>query len=59
MVLNISYDVASCDSFNVYPPRFKLITSGCFNILRPRPNGRHFADDTFKRIFFLIKNVRI
>ena len=23
----------------------------CFNTLRPRQNGRHFADDTFKRIF--------
>ena len=22
-----------------------------FNTLRPRQNGRHFADDTFKRIF--------
>ena len=22
------------------------------NTLRPRQNGRHFADDTFKRIFF-------
>ena len=29
-----------------------------FNTLRPRQNGRHFADDTFKRIF-LIENVRI
>ena len=27
------------------------------NILRPRQNGRHFADDTFKRIF-LNQNVR-
>ena len=26
--------------------------------LRPRQNGRHFADDTFKRIF-LNENVRI
>ena len=23
----------------------------CLNTLRPRQNGRHFADDTFKRIF--------
>ena len=23
----------------------------CFNTLRPRQNGRHFADDTFKSIF--------
>ena len=30
---------------------------GYFNILRPRKNGRHFADDTFKRIF-LNQNVR-
>ena len=30
----------------------------CFNTLRPRQNGRHFADDTFKRIF-LNENVRI
>ena len=29
-----------------------------FNALRPRQNGRHFADDTFKRIF-LEENVRI
>ena len=28
------------------------------NTLRPRQNGRHFADNTFKRIF-LKKNVRI
>ena len=28
------------------------------NTLRPRQNGRHFTDDTFKRIF-LNKNVRI
>ena len=29
-----------------------------FNALRPRQNGRHFADDTFKRIF-MNENVRI
>ena len=29
-----------------------------FNTLRPRQNGRHFADDIFKRIF-LIENVKI
>ena len=28
------------------------------NTMRPRQNGRHFADDTFKRIF-LNENVRI
>ena len=30
----------------------------CINTLRPRQNGRHFPDDTFKRIF-LNDNVRI
>ena len=29
-----------------------------FNTLRPRQNGRHFADDTFKHIF-LNENVRV
>ena len=29
-----------------------------FNTLRPRQNGRHFADDTFKRIF-VNENIRI
>ena len=31
---------------------------GVLNTLRPRQNGRHFADDTFKRIF-MNENVRI
>ena len=31
---------------------------GSINTLRPRQNGRHFADDIFKRIF-LNENVRI
>ena len=26
---------------------------GCVNTLRPRQNGRHFADDTFKRIYWI------
>ena len=30
----------------------------CVNTLRPRQNGHHFADDTFKRIF-LNENIRI
>ena len=30
----------------------------CVNTLRPRQNGRHFADDTFKRIF-MNENARI
>ena len=33
-------------------------SSSVINTLRPRQNGRHFADDTFKRIF-LNENVRI
>ena len=33
-------------------------TCHTFNTLRPRQNGRHFADDTFKRIF-LNENVEI
>ena len=38
----------------------RLIVYGSthLNSLRPRPNRRHFADDTFKRIF-LNENVRI
>ena len=31
---------------------------GLINTLRPRQNGRHFADDTFKRIF-MNENARI
>ena len=33
-------------------------TTNCINTLRPRQNGRHFADDIFKRIF-LNENVWI
>ena len=36
----------------------KKMTDGWINTLRPRQNGRRFADDTFKRIF-LNENVRI
>ena len=42
----------------VLPPKyfslliFISISHIAFNTLRPRQNGRHFADDTFKRIFF-------
>ena len=38
----------------VYPPTVwihMLKQHLVFNTLRPRQNGRHFADDTFKRIF--------
>ena len=40
---------------------FSWIRMNCvnlFNTLRPRQNGHHFADDTFKRIF-LDENVRV
>ena len=37
---------------------FSLYYNSSFNTLRPRQNGRHFADDTFKRIF-INENVRI
>ena len=33
-------------------------SGGCLNSLRPRQNGRLFADDTFKRIF-LNENIKI
>ena len=33
-------------------------TPQCVNTLRPRQNGRHFADDTFRRIF-LNENIGI
>ena len=35
-----------------------FITLTSLNTLRPRQNGRHFADDTFKRIF-MNENLRI
>ena len=37
---------------------YQVISSRDINTLRPRQNGHHFADDTFKRIF-LNENVRI
>ena len=37
---------------------FVLLAMGCLNTLRPRQNGRHFADDIFKCIF-LNENVWI
>ena len=36
----------------------KMANEISMNTLRPRQNGRHFADDTFKRIF-MNENVRI
>ena len=39
-------------------PRVEVANAAFVNTLRPRQNGRRFADDTFKRIF-LNENVRI
>ena len=43
---------------SITPPRSSLVLKILISTLRPRQNGRHFADDTFKRIF-VNKNVRI
>ena len=47
-----------CPGLNVLNKLWDIITHPCLNTLRPRQNGRRFADDTFKRIF-LYENVRI
>ena len=39
-------------------PRNTVLLDTALNTLRPRQHGRHFADDTFKRIF-LNENVEI
>ena len=44
--------VIGCPSGHQPWYRTRLTSAGCFNILRPRQNGRHFADAIFKRIFF-------
>ena len=33
------------------PNSYNMISTYCFNTLRPRQNGRHFPDDIFKCIF--------
>ena len=38
-------------SDSVWVPLQYMLNS-CLNTLRPRQNGRHFADDIFKCIFF-------
>ena len=40
------------------PTPICVIRLQCLNTLRPRQNGRHFADDIFKRIF-LKENVKM
>ena len=46
-------NIASLLVFTKYNPIMLTRTNWCkiFNILKPRQNGRRFADDTFKRIF--------
>ena len=50
-----------CCPLNVnmaYPPQLETEQTHCFNILRPRQNGRYFADD-IKKCIFLNENVWI
>ena len=49
----MSKPMNKCHIFSEYPKQ-----KHPFNPLRPRQNGRHFADDTLNRIF-LNENVRI
>ena len=51
----VSYDTANT---LLIPTPAEVIKGPRINTLRPRQNGRRFADDTFKRIF-LNENVRI
>ena len=51
----------TCDTHNICVTNtygYTYTSLFIFNTFRPRQNGRHFADDTFKRIF-LKENVRI
>ena len=41
--------VSNLPSCIIYPPMVNII---CFNTLKPRQDGRHFADDIFTYIFF-------
>ena len=47
---DLNYLLLACGYYNRYP--------AAVNTLRPRQNGTHFADDTFKHIF-ANENVRI
>ena len=49
--------MGTCDMWYEIPINFQDVNS-TINILRPRENGRHFADDSFKCIF-LNENFRI
>ena len=49
-----SQELIGCD----YDDGTLMTKLSILNTLRPRQNGRHFADDTFKRIF-LNENVGI
>ena len=57
-VRNISNKLNSGEKYIIYwLPSMPTVKSH-FNTLGPRQNGRHFAEDTFKRMF-LNENVRI
>ena len=54
----ITSNGAPCDMLHHWYQRIPDFASHGINSLRPRRNRRHFADDTFKRIF-LNENVSI
>ena len=58
LICEHSMYVVPLDPPNPPDPTYILIIWVLINSLRPRQNGRRFADDTFKRIFFN-ENVRI
>ena len=46
------WDLVKTASYWINDEVLEPISSTRINTLRPRQNGRHFADDIFKRIFF-------
>ena len=57
----ITHDTVFMGHWLPYPDpvvKFSALVLRCLNTLRPRQNGRLFADDTFKRIF-LNENIKI
>ena len=45
--------IEGCTSHTWYKPLFRIMKHRAeFNTLRPRQNGRHFADEIFKYFFF-------
>ena len=62
MIPNVSLQLTCSDTCQIWSELKDLTATlqigNILNTLRPRQNGHHFADDTFKRIF-LNENVRI